>query len=164
MGLTSGSFPAKGLRYPKPDEKPPFKTWGEIEREIAGSGEPEELWECLYLALPEVGELLAYVRGHATQPFVYPMVAFAAHTGARRSEMLRALVTDVDFPGNTVLIREKMAWEPLDELPPEAHVILRSDRRVTAQIEDLRALLDRRMARLTTLRSMHGRDVAPSEA
>jgi hypothetical protein len=35
-------------------------------------------------------------------------------------------------------------------IPPEAHVTLRSDRRVEAQLEDLRALLDRRMAQLST--------------
>jgi integrase len=36
-----------------------------------------------------------------------PVFSFAAHTGARRSEILRALVSDVDFAGNTVLVREK---------------------------------------------------------
>jgi integrase len=107
MGLTSGLFPAKGLRYPKATEKPPFMNWQEIERGIAGGGDPEELWECLYLELPEIAELLAHVKEGARQPWVYPMFSFAAHTGARRSEMLRALVTDVDFAGNTVLIREK---------------------------------------------------------
>jgi integrase len=35
------------------------------------------------------------------------MVAFAAYTGARRSEMLRALVTDIDLAGGVVTIREK---------------------------------------------------------
>jgi integrase len=35
------------------------------------------------------------------------MVCFAAHTGARRSELLRARVADLDFEGETVLIREK---------------------------------------------------------
>jgi integrase len=107
MGLTSGLFPAKGIRYPKAAEKPPFMTWAEVERAIASGDDPEELWQCLYLTLPEIAELLTYVRGHATQPFVYPMVAFAAHTGARRSEMLRALVTDLDFSGNSAVIREK---------------------------------------------------------
>jgi integrase len=108
MGLTSGPLPAKGLRYPKGKEKPPFMTLGQIERAIAAGHEgPEELWECLYLELADIGELLAYAKGHASQPFIYPMIAFAAHTGARRSEMLRALVTDVDFAGNSVLVREK---------------------------------------------------------
>lgn len=108
MGLSSGPFPARGLRYPKGKEKPPFLTRAQIEREIAsGHEDPDALWECLYLELPDLRELLAYVKEHATQPFVHPMVAFAAHTGARRSEMLRALVTDVDFAGNTVVVREK---------------------------------------------------------
>jgi integrase len=35
------------------------------------------------------------------------MFAFAAHTGARRSELIRAEVADVDFDAGTVLIREK---------------------------------------------------------
>jgi integrase len=108
MGLTSGKFPNKGLRYPKGKEKPPFMLRAQIEREIAGGCEdPDELWECLYLELPELAELLVYVKEHATQPFIYPMMAFAAHTGARRSEMLRALVRDVDFTGSSVLVREK---------------------------------------------------------
>ncbi len=34
MGLTSGKFPNRGLRYPKTDEKPPFMTMAEI-REAA---------------------------------------------------------------------------------------------------------------------------------
>jgi integrase len=108
MGLTSGPFPAKGLRYPKGKEKPPFMTRPQIEREIAAGHEaPEDLWECLYLELADIAELLAYAKEHASQPFIYPMIAFAAHTGARRSEMLRALVTDVDSAGNSVLVREK---------------------------------------------------------
>jgi aminoglycoside phosphotransferase family enzyme/predicted kinase len=49
-----------------------------------------------------------------------------------------------------VVMRESSAWEPLDELPPEAHVMIRSDRPVEAQLQDVRALLDRRMGELTT--------------
>jgi integrase len=82
-------------------------TWAEIERAARSGGDTEALWECLYLTLPEITELLDYVQGAARQRWVHPMFSFAAHTGARRSEMLRALVTDVDFAGNTVLIREK---------------------------------------------------------
>src|SRR5438128_7410865 len=82
-------------------------TRAEIDRAILAGGTPDQLWGCLYLELPEIAELLAHVQGAARQPWVYPMFSFAAHTGARRSEMLRALVTDVDFAGNTVLIREK---------------------------------------------------------
>jgi integrase len=37
----------------------------------------------------------------------YPMVVFAAHTGARRSEMLRSKIRDVDFESGKITIREK---------------------------------------------------------
>ena len=107
MGLTAGKFPNRGLRYPKADEKPPFMTMAEIERQLAGGGDPDMLWEALYLQASELTELLAHVKDKASHPWIYPLFCFAAHTGARRSEILRALVADVDFTGNTVLVREK---------------------------------------------------------
>ncbi len=107
MDLTSGRFPSKGLRYPKADEKPPFMTMEEIGRQIAAGGDPDTLWEALYLQADELAELLAHVEKKAPHPWIYPLFCFAAHTGARRSEILRALVADVDFTGNTVLVREK---------------------------------------------------------
>lgn len=111
MGLLTGSFPVQGLRYPKTTEKPPFQTWAEIEQQIARGGlsKPEiaELWDCLYLTLPEIDELLRFVLEHARYGFLYPMAVFAAHTGARRSEMMRSRINDIDFASNTVLIREK---------------------------------------------------------
>lgn len=110
-GYLSGPFPHRGLKYPKSTEKPPFQTWEEIERQIQAGGVDEaqqrELWDCLYLTPPQIEELLAFVLAHAAHGFLHPMFAFAAHTGARRSEVLRALVTDIDFAGGTVLIREK---------------------------------------------------------
>jgi integrase len=107
MGLTSGKFPNRGLRYPKADEKPPFMTMAEVRRQVAAGGDAEALWEALYLQADELRELLAAVKENAAHPWIYPLVCFAAHTGARRSELLRALVADVDFAGNTVLVREK---------------------------------------------------------
>ncbi len=107
MDLTSGRFPSKSLRYPKADEKPPFMTMAEIERQIAACGDPDTLWEALYLQASELAELLAHVEKKAPYPWIYPLFCFAAHTGARRSEILRALAADVDFTGNTVLVREK---------------------------------------------------------
>jgi integrase len=107
MGLTSGKFPNRGLRYPKADEKPPFMTMAEIKRQITAGGDPDTLWEALYLQASEVAELLAHVNDKAPHPWIYPLFCFAAHTGSRRSEILRALVADVDFTGNTVLMREK---------------------------------------------------------
>jgi integrase len=104
-------FPGGGLKYPKKDEKPPFQTRAEIERKIERGGltevEIRELWESLFLRRTEVDELVVHVRDHATQPFLYPMLCLAAHTGARRSELLRLRVDDVDFATGTVLYREK---------------------------------------------------------
>jgi integrase len=111
MGMVAGRFPNKGLRDPMRDEKPPFQTRAEIERRIEAGGLAEEqvneLWDALFLPLPEVEELLAHVRERAAQPWAYPLFCFAAHTGARRSEMIRAQTSDVDFEGRTVLLREK---------------------------------------------------------
>ncbi len=111
MGLVTGRFPNDGLRFPKIDEKPPFMTREEIERQIAAGGlEPyqiKELWDALFLLLPEIEKLLAHIRESGTLPWVYPMVCFAAHTGARRSELLRVRIGDVDFEGKAVLISEK---------------------------------------------------------
>ncbi len=106
MGLTDTRFPNKGLRYPKADEKAPFMTMGEIQRQITAGG-TDALWECLYLQSGEVTELLSHVCEKATHPWIYPLFCFAAHTGARRSELLRALVADVDFTSNIVTVREK---------------------------------------------------------
>ncbi|HYV39715.1 MAG TPA: tyrosine-type recombinase/integrase [Gemmataceae bacterium] len=110
-GLIKGAFPNRGLRFPKDEEKEPFRTFAEIEAIIAAENpddaRTDALWESLYLTRPEVEELLRYVQGHATLPWVYPMLAFAAYTGARRSEMLRALVTDIDLEAGVVGIHEK---------------------------------------------------------
>lgn len=99
-----GSFPSKGLKFPKAQEKPPFQTWKEIERQIAG-GASEELWESLFLTVGEVDEVLDHVHETAPWPFIYPMLAMAAHTGARRSELLRSMRSD--FSSEKVIIREK---------------------------------------------------------
>ena len=45
-----------------------------------------------------------------------------------------------------VVIRERSSWEPLDEIPPERHVTLRTDRPPQQVLADLVALLDLRMA------------------
>jgi integrase len=109
-GLLVATYPDDGLVYPKTDEKPPFQTREEIERQIRRGGltqeEQDELWECLFLTLPDIAELLQHVRVAARHAWIYPMVAFAAHTGARRAEILRARIDDVDFEGETILIRE----------------------------------------------------------
>ena len=85
-GHISGPFPSKGLTYPKAREKPPFRTWDEIERQVSRGGhtddEQAELWDSLFLQLHEVEELLDYVKENARHDFIHPMFVFAAHSGA----------------------------------------------------------------------------------
>lgn len=100
-------FPAKGLVYPKTDEKLPFMTWDEIKRRIRAGAEADLLWECLYLNTKEIEALLAHVQCKRGPTWVYPMLATAAYTGARRSELIRALQEDIDLKGNILTIREK---------------------------------------------------------
>jgi integrase len=110
MGYVAGSFPNRGLKYPKAEEKPPFQTWAEIERQVARGLTPAEerdLWDCLFLTVPEIAELLQFVKVTARHPFIYPMFCFAAHTRARRSEMLRSRINDVDLEAATVCIHER---------------------------------------------------------
>jgi integrase len=107
MGYVQDDFPGAGLVYPKGEEKLPFMTWTEIERRIAAGGVPKELWECLFLREPEIDKFLDFVQQRKAPVWVYPMCVMAAHTGARRSEMLRAERQDVDFEAGIVTIREK---------------------------------------------------------
>ena len=109
QGKLHGVFPRKGLRLPKTKEHPRFQTWHEIERQIRRGGlsqaDGAELWDCLYLSRQETEELLLHVDNVARQPFLYPMFVMAAHTGARRSELLRSHVGD--FDGDEVVIHER---------------------------------------------------------
>jgi len=110
-GKLTNAFPSKGLKYPKTDERPPFQTRADIERQIARGGLSErqirELWHSLFLDRAEIDQLLAHVRSVQAEPYLYPMVCLAAHTGARRSELLRLRIDDVDFATGTLLVHEK---------------------------------------------------------
>ncbi len=109
--ILSGRFPHSGVKYPKLSEKPHFQTWPEIESQIARGGleaaEQADLWDCLFLTLPEVAELLDFVKVNARHPFIYPMFAVAAHTGARRSELIRSRVNDIDLTAGVMTIHER---------------------------------------------------------
>ena len=109
--FVKGVFPGRGLRFPNEEGTEPFRIFAEIEAIIAAEKPDDDrraiLWEALYLTRPELEQFLAHLRQNATLPWLYPMVIFAAYTGARRSEMLRALATDADLAGGAVTIREK---------------------------------------------------------
>jgi integrase len=107
----TGPAPTKGLKYPKTEQKLPFMTRKDIEK-IANRGglteqQQKALWNCLFLTSKQVQEVLDHVIQVAEHPFIFPMFVFAAHTGARRSEILRSQVDDFDFQSGTVMIREK---------------------------------------------------------
>jgi len=106
LGLQE-TFPGNGLDYAKTEESLPFMTWEEAERRIAAGDDPAGLWECVYLRTEEVRELLSWIEARPISPWIYPMFCFAVFTGARRSEIVRALPSDVDLNGNVVTIREK---------------------------------------------------------
>ena len=110
-GLIEATIDFKNLRYPKGKEKPPFQTLQEIKQAISRNNLTDsaknELWDCLFLSTDEIALLLEHVKANATYSFIYPMFAFAAFTGARRSEMLRSQIDDLDFGAKRITIREK---------------------------------------------------------
>jgi integrase len=100
MTWLKGRYPTRGLKYPKGDQKPPFMTYDEVKRTGAS-------WESLYLQPHEVKDLLGYARDHSTTQWIYPMLVTAAYTGARRSELIRAKVQDVNFAESVFTIHER---------------------------------------------------------
>jgi integrase len=101
----------KSLELDKDRGREPFRTYDQILQKIKRGGlsqdEQADLWETLYLTSEELSELLGYVKQHDARAFVYPMVAFVALTGCRRSEMVRSLLDDWDLDQGRVIIREK---------------------------------------------------------
>jgi integrase len=110
-GLVKGAFPNRALKYPKTTEKAPFQTYVQIEEQIKQSkmpaAEQEELWDCLFLTLEETGRVLEHVRLRSEYPYLHPMLVLASHSGARRSELIRSRISDIDFRSHTMTIREK---------------------------------------------------------
>jgi integrase len=112
---------AQGFLEQSPAEKLPvvkggrdlsaFRTSAEIQaiRERGGlSAEEElELWERLYLTLPEISGLLRLVRTNASRDFAYLLHAIPAYTGMRRGEMLRLRWNDVDFAQGYIYARSR---------------------------------------------------------
>jgi predicted kinase len=61
---------------------------------------------------------------------------------ATRRERDRQRVSDADAE---VVMRELGSWEHLDEVPAHAHLVIRTDRPLEQVVNDLLALLDRRL-------------------
>jgi len=96
----AAASPVKGITFPKEHERPPFRTFEQIQKIIDRGGltkaQTRELWSGLFLNLDEVREVLAHVRQHAVCDWLHPFLVTAAHTGARRSELMRARIEDFD--------------------------------------------------------------------
>jgi integrase len=101
----------RDLSFSKAAPKEPFKTRAEIERRIERERLDDDaaarLWESLYLTEAEVVACLAYVRENARHAVVFPMIAIAAYTGARRGEIVRSLREDFDLEAGVVAVRQK---------------------------------------------------------
>lgn len=69
QGLIDRPFPSKGLRFPKADEKPPFRTRSQIERLVETAHltrqQTEELWDGLFLYPHEAEELLDIIASRS---------------------------------------------------------------------------------------------------
>lgn len=99
------------VTLPKAVERHKFQTWSQIESRINRGGlsnyDIVRLWDGLYLDQMQIAELLKYIKTHSVYRFLYPMAAFVAYTGCRRSEVSRAEIDDVDFELQQVMIRER---------------------------------------------------------
>lgn len=110
QGHSSTKFPEVYLSFPKEKQAEPFRTYDQIASVIARGGldarRMRELWDGLFLDPKQVAEVLEVVRKKTKATWLYPFLVTAAHTGARRSELFRARVEDIDFGGKLVLLRE----------------------------------------------------------
>jgi integrase len=120
------TFVAK-FKFGKESAKAKFQTWEQIKNQIIRGNlkgkEAECLWDGLFLDLPQIKELLDFVQNsNDSRKWVYPMFLFAAHTGARRSELLNSQIQDWDFQNNTVSIREKKKDKEKDYTTRDVHL------------------------------------------
>jgi integrase len=107
MGYVNGRYPSQGLRYPKTDDKPACMTHDQITRLIEAGDKSQRVWHSLFLTVSDIQEVLELLKKQNREDFLYPMACFAAYTGARRSELMRAEVSDVDIKAGVVTLRER---------------------------------------------------------
>jgi integrase len=111
QGHAPTKFPEVELVFPKEKQPEPFRTYDQIRAILARGGvdkrRERELWDGLFLHPAEIAEVLAHVKRKTSARYLYPLLVTAAHTGARRSELFRARVEDIDFDARHVLLREK---------------------------------------------------------
>lgn len=120
--LAQSDFPSKGLRYPKIAETIPFQTFEAVQKQTAKldpeDAEFQDLWGTVFLSMEEVEELLDHVQKSNLYPFVYPMFVFAAHTGARRSEIMRSQMADIGTDVITIHERKRKKRQRTTRMVP----------------------------------------------
>lgn len=94
------------IKLAKSDDVEVFMPWETIESRIKKGGD-ESLWKWLFLDSDQVSEFLGFVKQNSDTDFLYPMLVFAACTGARRSELVQSIRDDFDFDHDQVTIRER---------------------------------------------------------
>lgn len=99
-GKIGKPFP-KELMWPKDPAKPSFQSYAEL------TNDPNADWSTLVLKKAQVLQVLNEVAAQEKNSFIYPVLAFAAFTGCRRSELVRVGVSDVDFELKRIRIHEK---------------------------------------------------------
>jgi integrase len=111
QGHVPTKFPEVELVFPKEKQPEPFRTYDQIKAILARGGidkrRERELWDGLFLDPTQIAEVLAHVKRKTSARYLYPLLVTAAHTGARRSELFRARVEDIDFDAKLILLREK---------------------------------------------------------
>jgi integrase len=111
QGHVPTKFPEVELVFPKERQPEPFRTYDQIRAILSRGGidkrKERELWDGLFMNPAEIAEVLAHVKRKTSARYLYPLLVTAAHTGARRSELFRARVEDIDFDAKHVLLREK---------------------------------------------------------
>lgn len=98
------------LVYSKERSKPPFRTYDEIKDQLPGktAAEQANLWDCLFLQRNELEQVIGTLQHALGCPaWLYPMALMAAHTGCRRSELMRAEPEDFNLANGVVHVREK---------------------------------------------------------
>ena len=110
QGRTKTKFPEVDLFFAKERQAEPFRTFDQITLILSRGGfdasRIREFWDGLFLNPDEIAEVLEVVRMKTAATWLYPFLVTAAHTGARRGELLRSRVEDFDFGSKLILIRE----------------------------------------------------------
>jgi len=98
------------LVFGKEKSKPPFQTYEQIKAQLSAKSAAEraELWDGLFLQRDELESVLETIRQAVGAPaWLYPMALCAAHTGCRRSELMRSEPVDFNLETGVLHIREK---------------------------------------------------------